>query len=303
MAENAIVQCVPNFSEGRRPEIIDELLEPVEDFGSVELLDYHSDSDHNRTVVTLAGAPDPLRELVFELTRRATRLLDMEQHSGSHPRIGATDVIPFIPISGVSMEDCVELARSLGKQIADKLSLPVYLYEEAALRPDRRDLAVIRRGEYEQLKEELVQEDRRPDFGPAQMHPTAGATVVGARMALIAYNVYLDTEDLSIARTLARAVRASSGGFANVKAIGLEVEDRSQVQVSMNLTNYKRTPIWRVYSFLKREARHRGVDIAGSELVGLVPAEALLNVARDELLLEDFGADQVLDLRLKGLRE
>jgi len=298
-----IVECVPNFSEGRRPEVVNKLLQPVEEYREVELLDYHSDSDHNRTVVTFAGPAEPVCKLAFELTARASELINMEEHSGSHPRIGATDVIPFIPIAGVSMKECVELAHQLGARIADELSIPVYLYEEAARQPNRRDLAVIRRGEYEALKEEITLPERTPDLGPARMHPTAGATVVGARMALIAYNVYLGTQELGVARKLARAVRASSGGFVNVKAIGLRVEETNQVQVSMNLTDYKSTPIRRVFRFLKQEASELGVPIVKSELVGLVPVDALLDVVRQELLLTDFEQQQVLDLRLRGFSD
>ncbi len=295
-----IVQAVPNFSEGREEEIYEAIVDIFRKAEDVNLLDYHSDEDHNRTVVTAIGAPEPVKKALFRATQKAAQLIDMEKHRGSHPRIGAADVIPFIPLRGMKMKEAVELAEKLGEEIAEKLGIPVYLYAEAARVPGREDLARIRRGEYERLKEEIDTPERRPDFGPAQMHPQAGATVVGARMPLVAYNVYLGTDDVSLAKSIARAVRGSSGGFVNVKAIGLDIEGRDEVQVSMNMVNFKETPLFRAYEFIKSEAENRGVSVTGSEIVGLVPQEALDHVAAHYLALRDFDVDeQVLENRLR----
>lgn len=295
----ALIEAVPNFSEGRRDDVMEQIMDVFWGQDDCTVLDYHADADHNRLVVTVLGVPQAVCDACFSAVVRAAELIDMRQHQGSHPRIGATDVVPLIPIEDVSMSDCAEMAERLGSRIAQELDIPVYLYEEAARQPHRRKLENIRRGEYEGLIEKITEPDRCPDFGPQKVHPSAGATVVGARQALIAYNVYLTTDDLSVAREIARDVRESGGGLVNVKAIGLEVEGEG-VQVSMNLTDFRQTPIHRVYEFISREARHRGVGVYRSEIVGLIPREALLSAARYYLNLDDFAADQqILERRLE----
>ncbi len=291
-----LVECIPNFSEGRRPEVIEQIVAALTSVEGVALLDQHSDPDHNRTVVTLIGPPEAIEEAAFRGIAKAAELIDLDQHQGEHPRIGATDVVPFVPIQGVSMTECIEMARRLGKRVGDTLGIPVYLYEKAATRPDREQLENIRRGEYEALKAEIGKNpDRDPDFGPARVGP-AGATVIGARDPLIAFNVYLTTDDVRIAQRIARAVRHSSGGLRYVKALGLLVEGRAQV--SMNLTNYRKTPIARVVELIRREAQRYGVSLHHSELVGLAPEEALIEAARWYLQLDDFEMDQILERRM-----
>jgi len=291
-----IVECVPNFSEGQREEVIQQIAEAIRSVPGVRLLDVESDADHNRSVVTFVGEPEAVLRGAFQGMAQAAGLIDMNQHQGGHPRMGATDVVPFVPVRGVTMEDCVALARRLGEQAGRELGIPVYLYEEAATRPDRRNLADVRKGEYEGLKEAIKTDpDRKPDFGPAEMGP-AGATAIGARPPLIAFNVYLNTGDVEIARAIARAVRHSSGGLRHVKALGLLVE--GQAQVSMNLTNYQRTPVARVVEMIRREAARYGVSVARSEVVGLLPAEALYDAAAYYLQLSGFSPAQVLEDRL-----
>ncbi|NIO70950.1 MAG: glutamate formimidoyltransferase [Anaerolineae bacterium] len=293
-----IVECVPNFSEGRRREIIDEIVGALASVEGVRVLDVQSDADHNRSVVTIVGEPEAVEEAAFRGIQRAARLIDMDQHQGEHPRMGATDVVPFVPIAGVTMADCVEMARRLGERVGRELSIPVYLYEEAASRPERRNLADVRRGEYEGLKVEIETDPHRaPDFGPARMGK-AGATAIGARPPLVAFNVYLNTDDVAIAQAIARAVRHSSGGLRYVKALGLLVEGRAQV--SMNLTDYRQTPIYRVVEMIRREAARYGLTIASSEVVGLIPNEALVDAARFYLQLDGFSPDQILENRLAG---
>ncbi len=238
---NQLVECIPNFSEARRPEVVEAILAAITGVREISLLDHSSDNDHNRTVITYAGPPAAVEEAAFRAIRKAAELIDLDQHSGSHPRLGATDVVPFVPISGVSMEDCIQMARRLGERVGRELNIPVYLYEEAATRPERVNLENIRRGQYEGLKTEIeTNPDRQPDFGPAQLGP-AGATVIGARHPLIAYNVYLDSDDVSIAKAIAKKIRQSSGGLPSVKALGMLVEGRAQV--SMNLTNFRQTSV------------------------------------------------------------
>ncbi|MGE5584861.1 MAG: glutamate formimidoyltransferase [Bacillota bacterium] len=293
-----IVECVPNFSEGRRPEVVREIVAAVESVSGVQLLDCSSDPNHNRSVLTFIGEPAPVKEAAFRAIAKAAELINMEEHRGEHPRIGATDVVPFVPVLGVTMADCVALARELGAEVAEKLRIPVYLYEEAATRPDRRNLADIRRGEYEGLKKEIHLPERHPDFGDPVMHPTAGATVIGAREFLVAYNINLGTPDVSIAKKIARVVRASSGGLMYVKALGIKLEDRNLAQVSMNLTNFRKTPMHVVFNLVKSEAERYGVPIVGSEIVGLVPLDALLAAAEHYLRIENFSHKQVLETRV-----
>jgi len=293
-----IVECVPNFSEGRRQAVIDQIVASISEVAGVRVLDVESDADHNRTVVAFVGEPEAVEEAAFRGIRRAAELIDMEQHRGAHPRMGATDVVPFVPIRGVTMKDCVEIARRLGARVGSELGIPVYLYEAAATRPQRVNLADVRRGEYEGIRQEIATNPQRaPDFGPRRMG-RAGATAIGARPPLIAFNVYLASDDVRIARAIAKAVRHSSGGLRYVKALGLLVGGRAQV--SMNLTNYRKTPLARVVEMVRAEAARYGVSIAESEIVGLVPQEALLDAAVHYLQLHRFSADQVLENRLEG---
>jgi len=294
-----IVQCVPNISEGRRLDVVEEIVDQVRQTEGVQLLDYSSDYDHNRSVITYVGSLTAVAEASFRLTQTAIGLINMEEHQGAHPRIGAVDVIPFIPIENVTMEECVQGARELGKRIFAELAVPVYLYGEAAATPSRRNLSRIRRGQYEGLKKAVQDKGPQPDFGPPQLHPTAGAVVVGARMPLIAFNVNLGTDNREVADQIARAVRESSGGFKHVKAMGVTLEERGEVQVSMNLENYKLTPIYRVLEMVRREAARYGVAVVGTELVGLVPQQALIDAAEWYLQLESFSPEQVLENRLR----
>jgi glutamate formiminotransferase / formiminotetrahydrofolate cyclodeaminase len=292
----ALVECVPNFSEARRPEVLEAILQSIRSVPAVRVLDRHSDMDHNRTVITFVGPPEGVEEAAFQGIRKAAELINLDQHTGAHPRIGATDVVPFIPISGVEMQDCVEMARRLGKRVGDELGIPVYLYEEAAARPERQNLENIRRGQYEVLKTEIATDPGRlPDFGPARLGP-AGATVIGARQFLVAFNVYLTTDDVSIARKVAKAVRHSSGGLRYVKGLGLLVEGRAQV--SMNLTNFHSTPLAQVVEMVRREAGRYGVAIHHSELVGLIPQEALVDAAVWYMQMDQFEPGQVLEQKL-----
>ena len=291
-----IVECVPNFSEGRRQEVIDRIVAAMAQVPGARVLDVQSDVDHNRSVVTLVGAPEAALEAAFQGIASAAQLIDMNHQRGAHPRMGATDVVPFVPVQGTTMDDCAALARRLGERAGAELGIPVYLYEEAATRPERRNLADVRRGEYEGLKAEIATDPgRAPDFGPAHLG-TAGATAIGARPPLIAFNVYLNTADVAPAKAIARAVRHSSGGLRFVKALGLLVE--GQAQISMNLTDYRQTPIYRVVEMIRVEAARLGLTITRCEVVGLLPAQALFDSAQFYLRLHDLSADQILENRL-----
>lgn len=293
---NQIVECIPNFSEARRPEVVESIVQTITSVEGVRILDRHSDLDHNRTVVTLLGPSDAVEEAAFQAIKRAAELIDLDKHQGEHPRIGATDVVPFVPISGLSMVDCVEMARRLGKRVGQELQIPVYLYEEAATKPERTNLENIRRGQYEALKKELGENPARdPDFGPTTL-TGAGATVIGARHPLIAFNVYLTTDNVAIANQIARAIRHSSGGLRFVKSMGVLVEGRAQV--SMNLTDFRRTPMARVVEMIRREAQRYGVQVHHSELVGLVPNQALVDAAVWYMQMDQFEPDQVLETKL-----
>jgi glutamate formiminotransferase/formiminotetrahydrofolate cyclodeaminase len=294
-----LIECVPNFSEARRPEVIDAIQAAILGVPAVRVLDRHSDLDHNRTVITFVGPPAAVEQAAFLAIARAAELINLEQHSGEHPRIGATDVVPFVPISGVSMAECVEIAQRLGKRVGEELGIPVYLYEQAATRPERQNLENLRRGQYEGLKIDIeTNPERAPDFGPARLGP-AGATVIGARPFLIAYNVYLTTDEVAIAEKIARAIRQSSGGLRYVKALGLLVDGRAQV--SMNLTDFRKTPVARVQELIHREATRYGVGIHHSELVGLIPEDALVDAAVWYLQLDQFNSKQILEKRLHAL--
>ena len=293
---NPLVECIPNFSEARRPEVVEAILAAITSVKDISLLNQSSDNDHNRSVVTYAGPPAAVEEAAFRAIRKAAELINLDLHSGSHPRLGATDVVPFVPISGTNMEECVQMAHRLGKRVGEELKIPVYLYEEAATRPERVNLENIRRGQYEGLKAEIESNpERQPDYGPARLGP-AGATVIGARHPLVAYNVYLTTEDVSIAKSIAKKIRQSSGGLPAVKALGMLVGGRAQV--SMNLTNYRQTSIRRVMAAIRTEARKLGVKIHHSEVIGLIPQEALIDSAIWYLQLDGFQPGQILEQQL-----
>ncbi len=294
-----IVECVPNFSEGRRRNVVDALAGALTSEPGVALLDSEMDAAHNRCVISLAGEPDAVADGVVRAVGKAVELIDLRQHQGEHPRMGSTDVVPFIPIAGMTMEECVGLSVRVAQRIAETYSIPVFLYEQSARVPARHDLAYVRKGEFEGLREEIrTNQERKPDFGPAEVHPSAGATAVGARFPLIAYNVYLNNPDIKIAQSIARAVRNSSGGLRFVKALGFEIKERNQTQVSMNLTNYEGTPIFRAFDMVRREARRFGVSVGSSHIVGLVPQKALDACADYYLRLENFTPRQILENRL-----
>ena len=291
-----LVECVPNFSEGRRKDVIDAILAEIAAVPGVTLLDHHADADHNRLVVTFVGEPQPVERAAFASIKKAAQLIDMDRHQGAHPRLGATDVVPFVPVAGVTMDECVAMAKRVGVRVGSELGIPVYLYEAAAARPDRVNLENVRRGQYEGLKTEIeTNPDRKPDLGPARLGK-AGATIIGARPFLIAFNVYLNTDNVEIAKAIAKAVRQSNGGLRFVKGLGVLVEGKAQV--SMNLTDFRQTPIARVVEFVRREAARYGAAITRTELVGLAPQAALVDAAQWYLQLDDLRPDQVLENRL-----
>ena len=293
-----IVQCVPNFSEGRDLEKIEKIVEPFRAKNGVKLLDYQNDEDHNRAVVTVVGAPGPLKEAIVEAMGIAIDVIDMRQHQGQHPRMGATDVVPLIPIKNVTPEEAVEISRDVASKVAGKYNLPIFLYEKSAAQPERQNLATIRQGQFEGMAEKIRLPEWKPDFGPAEIHPSAGVTAIGARMPLVAYNVNLDTGNFEIADRIAKQVRHISGGLRYCKGIGIELKDRGIVQVSMNMTDYTKTALYRVFELIKIEARRYGVNVVGSEIIGLVPMEALIDTAAFYLGLEDFSMEQVLEYRI-----
>ncbi len=296
-----LVECIANFSEGRREAVVDAIVASINSTDGIQVVDRHSDEDHNRTVITFIGPPKATSAAAFAGISKAAELIDMENHEGEHPRLGAADVVPFVPIRDVTMDECVELARELGQRVANDLGIPVYLYEAAATRPDRANLADVRRGEYEELKLSIAENpDRAPDFGPKELG-SAGATIIGARKPLIAFNVYLTTDDVDVAKVIAKHVRHSGGGLRFVKALGLLVEGRAQV--SMNLTDFTRTPIHRVVEMIRSEARRHGVDVHSSELVGLTPQAALVDTAAWYLQLDDFEPGQLIESHLTGSTE
>jgi glutamate formiminotransferase/formiminotetrahydrofolate cyclodeaminase len=291
-----MIECIPNFSEARKPEVVKAILDSIQAVSKITILDVHSDNDHNRTVVTYIGPPQEVEEAAFLAIKTAAELIDLDHHTGSHPRLGATDVVPFIPISGADINDCVKIARHLAQRVGRDLLIPVYLYEQAALDPKRIKLERIRKGEYELLKQEIrTNLDRKPDFGPSMMTP-AGATIIGARNPLIAFNVYLASNDIQAAKTIARSIRESSGGLPSVKALGMLVDGLAQV--SMNLTNYKQTSLLQVFNAIETLAGKQHLNIHHSELVGLIPREALMESAIGHLRLDGFKEDQVLEHRL-----
>jgi glutamate formiminotransferase/formiminotetrahydrofolate cyclodeaminase len=294
-----IIECVPNFSEGRKKEVVDLLIAAMTGGSGVALLDSEMDAVHNRAVISVAGDPEAVARGVIEGIGKAVELIDLRHHKGEHPRMGAADVIPFIPISGITIEECIDLSARVAQAVAERYGIPVYLYDQSARIPARQDLAYVRRGQFEGIREEIrTNPERKPDFGPCEVHPSAGATAIGARFPLIAYNIYLQTTDLKIAQDIAHSIRFSSGGLRYVKALAFEIKTRSQVQVSMNLTNYEATPIFRVFDLVRREAKRYGVSIASSEIVGLISQRALDTAAEYYLSLENFSRNQVLENRV-----
>jgi glutamate formiminotransferase len=297
----AVIECVPNISEGRNAGAVKAMADAVARVEGVRLLDASSDPAHNRSVLTMAGDAKGLKSAVIALFGEAVQRIDLRTHRGEHPRLGAVDVVPFIPIESATMADCVALAKEVGSEVATRFELPVFLYEEAATQPARRNLEDIRRGEFEGLAEKLRAPEWKPDFGPARPHATAGASVIGARMPLIAYNINLATDRLDVAKKIAAAVRHSSGGFRYVKAMGVALADRGIVQVSMNLTNFEKTPMHRVFDAVRREAERHGVSILESEIIGLTPEAALVAAAEHYLQLQRFSASQILERRLRSV--
>ena len=293
-----IVECVPNFSEGRNLERIEKIVQPFRAREGVKLLDYQRDEDHNRCVVTVVGEPEALKTAVLEAMGAAIAVIDMRAHKGQHPRMGAVDVVPFIPVKNMSMKEAIELSRQVAESVAQKFKLPIFLYEESATAVHRRNLAEIRKGQFEGMPEKLKQAEWKPDFGPAEMHPSAGVTAVGARMALVAFNVNIGTSNLDIASDIARKVRHLSGGLRYCKAIGVELKHRGIVQVSINMTDYTKTALYSVFELIRIEAKRWGVAVVGSEIVGLVPMGALIDTAAYYLQLENFKTEQVLESRI-----
>src|ERR1700684_2001364 len=296
-----LIECVPNFSEGRDPAKVDAIVASMSAVTGVYVLDREMDADHNRCVVTLAGEPEAVAEAALRGVGKAMELIDLNHHTGAHPRVGAADVIPFIPIQGVTIEDCVALARRVGREIWTRYRIPVFFYEAAATRPDRANLENVRRGQFEGLRDELKRNhERQPDVGEPKLHPTAGATVVGARKCLISYNVNLNTSDVGIANKIAKAIRFSSGGLRHVKSMGVELKARNLAQVSINLTDFERTPMHRVYEMVKREAARYGAIPVGSEIVGLIPKKAIEMAADYFLQVENFSPEQIFENKLEG---
>jgi glutamate formiminotransferase / 5-formyltetrahydrofolate cyclo-ligase len=295
-----IIESIPNVSEGRRPDVVERLAAAVRETPGVRLLDYSSDASHNRSVITLVGGAASLKSALLSLFEVAVATIDLRSHEGEHPRVGAVDVVPFVPIEGVTMAECVALAREVGAAVAERFGVPVFLYEEASDNPMRKNLEDIRRGEFEGLATKMAAPGWTPDFGPAAPHPSAGASVIGARMPLIAYNINLATDRLDVAKKIAAAIRHSSGGLRYVKAMGVKLEDRNLAQVSINLTNYQKTPMHRVFDMVAREAARYGVRVLESELVGLVPSAALIGAAEHYLQLERFSGAQILENKLKA---
>lgn len=298
MGFSKIVQCVPNFSEGRDLEKIEKIVNPFRAKEGVKLLDYSRDMDHNRVVVTVVGEPQAVKNAMIEAMGVAIEVIDMTKHSGQHPRMGAVDVVPFIPIKNISMIEAVELSKEFAKEASEKYNLPIFLYEKSATEPQRENLAVVRKGEFEGMAEKVKLPEWRPDFGPAEVHTTAGVTAVGARMPLVAFNVNLDTPNLEIANKIAKNVRFLGGGLRYCKAIGIDLKERGITQVSMNMTDYSKTALYRSFELIKIEARRYGVNVVGSEIIGLVPMEALIDTAVYYLGVEDFSMEQVLESRI-----
>lgn len=296
-----LVECIPNFSEGRNQAVIDGLADVAKSVPGCTLMDVQSDATHNRCVFTLVGSPEGIEEVAFQLCKKAAETIDMTKHEGAHPRMGATDVIPFVPTVGMTVAECVEISKRVAQRIWEELKIPSFLYEDSATSPDRVNLASVRKGQFEGMPEKLLQPEWAPDYGERKIHPTAGITAIGARMPLVAFNVNLGTSDVQVAKNIAKVIRGSSGGFKYCKAIGLLLEDRNVAQVSMNMVNYEGTPLYRVFEVIRAEAERCGVPIIGSELVGLTPAKALVDCAEYYLKIENFDYHkQVMENHLIG---
>ncbi|AAM80381.1 TPA: glutamate formimidoyltransferase [Streptococcus pyogenes] len=296
-----IVECIPNFSEGQNQAVIDGLVATAKSIPGVTLLDYSSDASHNRSVFTLVGDDQSIQEAAFQLVKYASENIDMTKHHGEHPRMGATDVCPFVPIKDITTQECVEISKQVAERINRELDIPIFLYEDSATRPERQNLAKIRKGQFEGMPEKLLEEDWAPDYGDRKIHPTAGVTAVGARMPLVAFNVNLDTDNIDIAHKIAKIIRGSGGGYKYCKAIGVMLEDRHIAQVSMNMVNFEKCSLYRTFETIKFEARRYGVNVIGSEVIGLAPAKALIDVAEYYLQVEDFDyPKQVLENHLLG---
>lgn len=296
-----IVECIPNFSEGQNQAVIDGLVATAKSIPGVTLLDYSSDASHNRSVFTLVGDDQSIQEAAFQLVKYASENIDMTKHHGEHPRMGATDVCPFVPIKDITTQECVEISKQVAERINRELGIPIFLYEDSATRPERQNLAKIRKGQFEGMPEKLLEEDWAPDYGDRKIHPTAGVTAVGARMPLVAFNVNLDTDNIEIAHKIAKIIRGSGGGYKYCKAIGVMLEDRHIAQVSMNMVNFEKCSLYRTFETIKFEARRYGVNVIGSEVIGLAPAKALIDVAEYYLQVEDFDYHkQILENHLLG---
>jgi len=293
-----LVECVPNFSEGSNLEKVAKIIAPFNSTQGVKLLDYSSDRDHNRTVVTVMGEPKSVKNAMIEAAGIALQEIDLRCHQGEHPRMGAVDVVPFIPIQNYTMEEAVVLARETAQDLASRYDLPIFLYEKAATQPARENLANIRKGEFEGMSEKLLLPEWKPDFGPDSIHPSAGVTAVGARMPLVAFNINLNTNNLEIAHQIARCIRHISGGLRYCKAMGVELKERNIVQVSINMTDYTKTALYRVFEMVRFEARRYGVEIVGSEIIGLAPMAALVDAAVYYMRLEDFKMEQIIEQRM-----
>lgn len=296
-----IVECIPNFSEGQNQAVIDGLVATAKSIPGVTLLDYSSDASHNRSVFTLVGDDQSIQEAAFQLVKYASENIDMTKHHGEHPRMGATDVCPFVPIKDITTQECVEISKQVAERINRELGIPIFLYEDSATRPERQNLAKVRKGQFEGIPEKLLEEDWAPDYGDRKIHPTAGVTAVGARMPLVAFNVNLDTDNIDIAHKIAKIIRGSGGGYKYCKAIGVMLEDRHIAQVSMNMVNFEKCSLYRTFETIKFEARRYGVNVIGSEVIGLAPAKALIDVAEYYLQVEDFDYHkQILENHLLG---
>lgn len=293
-----IVECIPNFSEGRDLEKVEKIIDTLRGRKGVKLLDYSSDSDHNRTVVTLIGEPEKLEKAIIDMAGEVYENIDMTKHQGGHPRMGALDVVPFVPVKEITMEECIDIAKRVGKTIGEKFNIPVYLYEDAASSPERQNLATVRKGQYEGFFEKIKDPDWKPDYGPCEVNVKGGCAAVGARVPLVAFNVNLGTDNIEVANKIAKLVRNIGGGLHFVKAMGVKLEDRNIVQVSMNLVNYEKTAVYRAFEMVKMEARRYGVPVVGSEVIGLVPMAALIQCAEYYLQIENFSEDQILEKRV-----
>lgn len=300
--ESRFIHAVPNFSEGRRTDVIEAIVGELRDIEGVKLIDYYPDADFNRTVIEVIGKPDPLKEALLNMAGKAFELINMEEQRGDHPRIGAQDTIPIFPLANISLDECIEIAEEIGRQIVERYQVPIYFSGENARNELRKSLDFIRKGQYEGLKEMIHLPERAPDLGPAQLHPTAGATIVSAGMTgLVAVNVILGTTDLNIAKTIAKAVRGPSGGFSTIRSIGMFFEERGQVAVSMNMFDTNKTPIYRAFTLIEAEANRYGVPVVATQIIGTLPQEALVGCAEYFLKLENFNRDQIIENHLVGL--